>query len=50
MKHQVEKKGYDLHLTIDAELQSKVDKIVQDTLKKYAGTSGRENLKKHLWC
>jgi len=40
------KKGYDLHLTIDAELQSKVDKIVQDTLKKYAGTSGRENLEK----
>lgn len=36
------KKGYDLHLTIDMELQQKVDKVLEDTLKKYGETSGRE--------
>lgn len=40
------KNGYDLHLTIDIDLQQKVDKILEDTLKKYAGTTGRENFKK----
>ena len=34
------KNGYDLHLTIDVELQKKVDAILEDTLKKYAGTTG----------
>lgn len=36
------KKGYDLHLTIDIDLQQKVDKILSDVLKKYGGSSGRE--------
>lgn len=36
------KKGYDLHLTIDIDLQQKVDKILADTLKRYGETSGRE--------
>lgn len=40
------KNGYDLHLTIDVELQKKVDDILEDTLKKYAGTAGREKFKK----
>ena len=42
------KNGYDLHLTIDIELQQKVDKILEDTLKKYSGTSGREKFKKAI--
>ena len=40
------KNGYDLHLTIDIELQEKVDKVLTDTLKKYSGTAGREKFKK----
>lgn len=40
------KNGYDLHLTIDIDLQKKVDKILEDTVKKYAGTRGREKFKK----
>lgn len=43
-----EKNGYDLHLTIDVELQKKVDAILEDTLKKYAGTTGREKFKKAI--
>ena len=42
------KNGYDLHLTIDVELQKKVDDILEDTLKKYAGTAGREKFKKAI--
>ena len=42
------KNGYDLHLTIDVELQKKVDAILEDTLKKYAGTTGREKFKKAI--
>ena len=42
------KNGYDLHLTIDVELQKKVDNILEDTLKKYAGTTGREKFKKAI--
>ena len=42
------KDGYDLHLTIDVELQKKVDDILEDTLKKYAGTAGREKFKKAI--
>lgn len=42
------KNGYDLHLTIDVELQKKVDDILGDTLKKYAGTAGREKFKKAI--
>lgn len=36
------KKGYDLHLTIDMELQEKTDDILADVLKRYGGKSGRE--------
>lgn len=36
------KKGYDLHLTIDIDLQQSVDKILSDVLTKYGGASGRE--------
>ena len=36
------KKGYDLHLTIDIDLQQKVDKILSDTLTKYGSSKGRE--------
>ena len=36
------KKGYDLHLTIDIDLQKQVDKILEDTLNKYGGARGRE--------
>lgn len=43
-----DKNGYDLHLTIDVELQKKVDDILEDTLKKYAGTAGREKFKKAI--
>ena len=42
------KNGYDLHLTIDVELQKKVDDVLEDTLKKYAGTAGREKFKKAI--
>ena len=42
------KNGCDLHLTIDVELQKKVDDILEDTLKKYAGTAGREKFKKAI--
>ena len=42
------KNGYDLHLTIDVELQKKVDDMLEDTLKKYAGTAGREKFKKAI--
>lgn len=42
------KNGYDLHLTIDVELQKKVDDILEGTLKKYAGTAGREKFKKAI--
>ena len=42
------KNGYDLHLTIDVELQKKVDDILEDTLKKYAGTAGRKKFKKAI--
>lgn len=42
------KNGYDLHLTIDAELQEKVDKILEDTVEKYAGTAGREKFSKAI--
>ena len=42
------KNGDDLHLTIDVELQKKVDDILEDTLKKYAGTAGREKFKKAI--
>ena len=42
------KNGYDLHLTIDVEVQKKVDDILEDTLKKYAGTAGREKFKKAI--
>ena len=38
------KKGYNLYLTIDIDLQQKVDEIVTNVLKKYAGKSGREYL------
>lgn len=36
------KKGYNLHLTVDIELQKKVDDIMTSIVKQYAGTSGRE--------
>lgn len=42
------KNGYDLHLTIDADLQTKVDKILEDIVKKYAGTPGREKFNKAI--
>lgn len=37
------KKGYDLHLTIDIELQEKVDKVLADIVKEKGGTTMREN-------
>lgn len=40
------KKGYDLHLTIDMDLQKKIDEIIESTLNKYAGTKGREKFSK----
>lgn len=36
------KKGYDLHLTIDIDLQVALDEIMTDIIKKNAGVSGRE--------
>lgn len=36
------KKGYDLHLTIDINLQQKVDTILEDILKEYGHSKGRE--------
>ncbi len=36
------KKGYDLHLTIDIQLQQKIDQILEDVLDKYAFSKGRE--------
>lgn len=42
------KNGYDLHLTIDVDLQEKVDKILKDTVSKYAGTAGREKFNKAI--
>ena len=39
------KKGYDLHLTIDMELQEKTDAIIEDVLKRYGGKRGREAFK-----
>lgn len=42
------KNGYDLHLTIDVELQEKIDGILEDVIKKYAGTSGRDKFNKAI--
>lgn len=42
------KNGYDLHLTIDVELQKKVDDILEDVVKKNAGATGREKFKKAI--
>lgn len=42
------KKGYDLHLTIDIELQQKVDDILSDVVSRYAGTKGREKFSKAM--
>ncbi len=36
------KKGYNLHLTIDIDLQVALDKIMTDVIKRYAGTKDRE--------
>ncbi|MGX8835107.1 peptidoglycan D,D-transpeptidase FtsI family protein [Amedibacillus sp. YH-ame6] len=36
------KKGYDLHLTIDIELQQKLDDVITSVLEKYTGSKGRE--------
>ena len=37
------KKGYDIHLSIDIELQSTLDDIVKNTLSENGGTANREN-------
>lgn len=42
------KNGYDLQLSIDIELQQKVDKILEDTVKKYAGAAGRSKFSKAI--
>lgn len=42
------KNGYDLHLSIDIDLQQKVDEIVEDTVEKYAGAKGRAKFKKAI--
>lgn len=42
------KNGYDLHLTIDVELQKKVDDILEDVIEKNAGATGREKFKKAI--
>lgn len=39
------KKGYDLYLSIDIDLQSSLDNIVKNTLSEYGGTKNRENFK-----
>ncbi|MCF0105488.1 MAG: penicillin-binding protein 2 [Holdemanella sp.] len=36
-------KGYDIHLSIDIELQEELDGIIKTTLKEYGGTEKREN-------
>ena len=40
------KKGYDLHMSIDIDLQQRVDAILNQTLETYAGTAGREKFNK----
>lgn len=40
------KKGYDLQLTIDMELQQKVDDVLRETLEKYKNNSDRPDFKK----
>lgn len=42
------KNGYDLQLSIDIELQQKVDKILEDIVKKYAGAAGRSKFSKAI--
>ncbi|MEG1475364.1 MAG: penicillin-binding protein 2 [Longicatena sp.] len=42
------KNGYDLHLSIDVELQQKVDDILSDVVKQYAGSAGREKFNKAI--
>ena len=37
------KKGYDIHLSIDIELQQSLDKIIKNTLSENGGTTNREN-------
>lgn len=42
------KKGYDLHLTIDIDLQQKVDAILEDVISRYAGSKGRDMYSKSM--
>ena len=37
------KKGYDIHLSIDIDLQTSLDDILKKTLNEYGGTANREN-------
>lgn len=39
------KKGYDLHLTIDVDIQKKADETLEKVLKKYKNTTTRDDLK-----
>lgn len=40
------KNGYDLHLTIDIDLQQKIDTIIEDTINQFGGTAKREKFSK----
>ena len=37
------KKGYDIHLSIDIDLQSTLDNVLKNTLSENGGTKNREN-------
>lgn len=37
------KKGYDIHLSIDIDMQTSLDDIIKNTLSEYGGTKNREN-------
>lgn len=37
------KKGYDIHLSIDIDMQTSLDDILKNTLSEYGGTTNREN-------
>ena len=39
------KKGYDIHLSIDIDLQTSLDDILKKTLNEYGGSANRENFK-----
>ena len=43
-------KGYDIHLSIDIELQQAVDGVVSSVLTQYAGTENRENFSSLFMC